>query len=82
MSGLWPRSSHWQGARRPRRRPRRRPAATSTTQPATPSTTQPDASFPTALFAAMREDPVSEDVADELLAILNDMAAGAELPPR
>lgn len=54
-----------------------RPAATSTTQPATPSTTHPDASFPTALFAAIREDPVSEDVADELLAILNDMAEGS-----
>ncbi len=54
-----------------------RPAATSTTQPATPSTTQPDASFPTALFAAIREDPVSEDVADELLAILNDKADGS-----
>lgn len=46
-------------------------------QPATPSTTHPDASFPTALFAAIREDPVSEDVADELLAILNDMAEGS-----
>ena len=54
-----------------------RPAATSTTQPTTPSTTQPDASFPTALFAAIREDPVSEDVADELLAILNDKADGS-----
>ncbi len=54
-----------------------RPAATSTTQPATPSTTQPDTSFPTALFAAIREDPVSEDVADELLAILNDKADGS-----
>ena len=54
-----------------------RPAATSTTQPATPSTTQPDASFPTALFAAIRGDPVSEDVADEFLAILNDKADGS-----
>ena len=54
-----------------------RPAATSTTQPATPSTTQPDASFPTALFAAIGEDPVSEDLAEELLAILNDKADGS-----
>ena len=52
-------------------------ASTSTTQPASPSTTQPDAPFPTALFAAIREDPVSEDVADELLAILNDKADGS-----
>ena len=51
-----------------------RPDASSTTQPATPSTTQPDASFPTALFAAIGEDPVSEDLAEELLAILNDKA--------
>lgn len=43
----------------------------------TTSTTQPDASFPTALFATIGEDPVSEDVADELLAILNDMADGS-----
>ena len=54
-----------------------RPAATWGTQPATPSMTQPDASFPTALFAAIGKDPVSEEGADEFLAILNDMADGS-----
>jgi D-alanyl-D-alanine carboxypeptidase len=54
-----------------------RPGATSTTEPATPSTTQPDASFPAALFAAISVDPVSEKVAEQFSAILNDMAEGS-----
>ena len=52
------------------------PAGTASTQPATP-TTKADASFPTARFAAIGEDPVSDDMADELLSILNDMADGS-----
>ncbi len=54
---------------------------TSTAVPVEPSastsTTQPDASFPTAPFTAMSEDELSEGLADELLAILTNMAPAA-----
>lgn len=42
--------------------------------PASPS--EAAVSFPTAAFAAIREDPVSEEVAAEFQAILTDMAGG------
>ena len=55
------------------------PSATTTAAPigtASASSIQPAASFPTAAFADIREDPVSAEVAAKFQAILNDMAGG------
>jgi hypothetical protein len=44
---------------------------------ASASPSEPPAAFPTAAFADISEDPVSEKVAAEYQAALNDMAGGA-----
>ena len=44
---------------------------------ATDTTASPSGSFPTAAFADLREDPVTEEVAAKFQAALDDMAGGA-----
>ena len=57
------------------------PASTSPVEltvapPASTAPTEPDGAFPIATFAAMREDPVTEESAAEFQAALNEMAGG------
>ncbi len=46
---------------------------------ASPSTTEPALAFPTEVFAGISEDPVSDEVAAEFQAILDEMASDGGL---